>query len=114
MEKRVLFRSGWLPWVLILPQMLIIGVFFFFWPASQALLQSLHLEDPFGMSREFIGLDNFRRLLNDPTYHASFKITAQISVLVAVIGLSLSLVLAIFADRVVRGAMAYKTLLIMP
>ena len=113
MEKRVLFRSGWLPWALILPQMLIISVFFF-WPASQALLQSLHLEDPFGMSREFVGLDNFRRLVNDPTYHASFKITAQFSVLVAVIGLSLSLVLAIFADRVVRGAMAYKTLLIMP
>ena len=113
MEKRVLFRSGWLPWALILPQMLIISVFFF-WPASQALLQSLHLEDPFGMSREFIGLDNFRRLVNDPTYHASFKITAQFSVLVAVIGLSLALVLAIFADRVVRGAMVYKTLLIMP
>jgi sn-glycerol 3-phosphate transport system permease protein len=113
MEKRVLFRSGWLPWALILPQMLIISVFFF-WPASQALMQSLHLEDAFGLSREFVGLDNFRRLLNDPTYHASFKITAQFSVLVAVIGLSLSLVLAIFADRVVRGAMAYKTLLIMP
>ena len=113
MEKRVLFRSGWLPWALILPQMLIIGVFFF-WPASQALLQSLHLEDAFGMSREFVGLENFRRLFNDPTYHASFKITAQFSVLVAVIGLSLSLLLAIFADRVVRGAMAYKTLLIMP
>ena len=93
--------------------MLIISVFFF-WPASQALLQSLHLEDPFGMSREFVGLDNFRRLVNDPTYHASFKITAQFSVLVAVIGLSLALVLAIFADRVVRGAMVYKTLLIMP
>ncbi len=113
MEKRVLFRSRWLPWVLILPQMVIIGIFFF-WPASQALLQSLQLEDAFGMSREFVGLDNFRRLFNDSSYHASFAITAQFSVLVAVIGLSLSLLLAIFADRVVRGAMAYKTLLIMP
>lgn len=113
MEKRVLFRSLWLPWALMLPQLIIIGVFFF-WPASQAVLQSMQVQDAFGLSTEWVGFQNFVQLWNDPTYLASFKTTAWFSVLVAGLGISTSLVLAIFADRVVRGAMVYKTLLIMP
>jgi len=113
MEKRVLFRSAWLPWALMLPQLVIIGVFFF-WPASQAVLQSLQVQDAFGLSTEWVGFQNFIQLWNDPTYLASFKTTAWFSVLVAGLGISISLVLAIFADRIVRGAMVYKTLLIMP
>lgn len=113
MEKRVLFRSRWLPWVLIAPQLLIIGIFFF-WPAGQAVLQSFQMEDAFGMSTEWVGLDNFRQLFSDPTYLNSFKRTALFSVLVAGVGIAVSLVLAIFADRIVRFAMIYKTLLIVP
>ena len=113
MEKRVLFRSKWLPWVLIAPQLLIIGIFFF-WPAGQAVLQSFQMEDAFGMSTEWVGLDNFRNLFSDPTYLNSFKRTAMFSVLVAGAGIGISLVLAIFADRIVRFAMVYKTLLIVP
>ncbi|MDR0213645.1 MAG: sn-glycerol-3-phosphate ABC transporter permease UgpA [Comamonas sp.] len=113
MEKRVLFRSRWLPWVLIAPQLLIIGIFFF-WPAGQAVLQSFQMEDAFGMSSEWVGLDNFRQLFGDPTYLNSFKRTALFSVLVAGIGIATSLALAIFADRIIRFAMVYKTLLIVP
>ena len=113
MEKRVLFRSAWLPWVLMLPQLVIIGVFFF-WPASQAVLQSMQVQDAFGLSTEWVGFQNFAQLWNDPTYLESFKTTAWFSVLVAGLGIGISLLLAIFADRVVRGAMVYKTLLIMP
>ncbi|WP_284335084.1 sn-glycerol-3-phosphate ABC transporter permease UgpA [Comamonas sp. NoAH] len=113
MEKRVLFRSGWLPWALIAPQLLIIGIFFF-WPAGQAVLQSFQMEDAFGLSTEWVGLDNFRNLLDDPTYLNSFQRTAMFSVLVAGIGIAISLVLAIFADRIIRFAMVYKTLLIVP
>ena len=113
MEKRVLFRSKWLPWVLIAPQLLIIGIFFF-WPAGQAVLQSFQMEDAFGMSTEWVGLDNFRQLFADPTYLNSFKRTALFSVLVAGIGIATSLALAIFADRIIRFAMVYKTLLIIP
>jgi sn-glycerol 3-phosphate transport system permease protein len=113
MEKRVLFKSAWLPWVLIAPQMVIILVFFF-WPAGQALYQSVLLEDAFGSSREFVGLDNFKRLFADPTYLASFKTTAVFSLLVAVSGLTIALLLAVMANRVVRGAALYKTLLIWP
>jgi sn-glycerol 3-phosphate transport system permease protein len=112
-EKRVVFRSGWLPWALLLPQLAVIGVFFF-WPAAQAVLQSLQQQDAFGTSTEWVGLANFAALLHDPSYLASFKTTAVFSLLVAVAGLTISLLLAVFADRVVRGALAYKTLLIWP
>lgn len=113
MEKRVVFKSSWLPWLLIVPQMAVILVFFF-WPAAQAILQSLQQQDAFGTSVEFVGLDNFRQLIDDPSYLESFKTTALFSVLVAVIGISLSLMLAVFADRIVRGGMFYKTMLILP
>ena len=112
-EKRVVFRSHWLPWALLAPQVTII-VLFFFWPAGQALLQSLQQSDAFGTSVEWAGLDNFRTLFNDPTYLDSFGTTAVFSVLVASLGLILSLVLAVFADRVIKGSTIYRTLLIWP
>ena len=112
-EKRVLFRSWWLPWVLIAPQMAVITIFFFL-PAAQTVYQSVLAQDAFGTSITFVGAENFERLWNDPTYLASFGTTAIFSVLVAVIGLSVALLLAVMADRVVHGATIYKTLLIWP
>lgn len=113
MEKRVRFKSAWLPWLLVAPQMAIVLVFFF-WPAGQALYQSVLQEDAFGSSREFVGLENFQRLWADSTYLDSFWTTALFSALVAVIGISVALLLAVMANRVVRGAAFYKTLLIWP
>ena len=112
-EKRVVFRSRWVPGVLLAPQLVVIGAFFF-WPAAQALLQSFQQSDAFGTSVDWVGLQNFEYLWNDDTYLASFKTTAVFSVLVAGIGISVSLVLAVFADRVIHGAAVYKTLLIWP
>ncbi len=112
-EKRVVFRSTWLPWVLMAPQVVIIAVFFF-WPAGETLLQSLQQQDAFGTSTEWVALDNFKALFADPSYLESFKTTAVFSVLVAGFGLAISLLLAVMADRVVKGALAYKTLLIWP
>ncbi len=113
MEKKVRFKSRWLPWLLVAPQMAIVLVFFF-WPAGQALYQSVLEEDAFGMSRQFVGWQNFSRLFNDPLYLESFQTTAIFSLLVAVVGLSLALLLAVLADRVLRAANIYKTLLIWP
>ena len=112
-EKRVRFKSWWLPWVLLAPQVAVIAVFFF-WPAAQALVQSLQEQDAFGSSVVWVGLDNFRNLFNDESYLDSFYITVQFSVLVAGLGLLISLALAVFADRVLRGASVYKALLIWP
>ncbi len=113
MEKRVLFRSSWLPWLLIAPQMAVVLVFFF-WPAAQALRQSVLQQDAFGTSTEYVGLENFSRLWNDSSYLASFQTTAVFSLLVAVLGLSLALLLATMANRVLRGSGVYRTLLIWP
>jgi sn-glycerol 3-phosphate transport system permease protein len=113
MEKRVRFKSAWLPWVLIAPQMSIVLVFFF-WPAGQAIYQSTLQQDAFGTSVEFVGMENFRRLFTDASYLASFQTTAFFAIMVAVLGIGLSLLLAVFADRVARGAMIYRTLLIWP
>jgi len=112
-EKRALFRSQWLPYALLLPQV-IVTIVFFFLPAGQALIQSTQIQDAFGGSLQFVGLDNFRDLFNDALYLESFKVTALFSILVAGLGLTISLILAVFADRVVRSAGVYKTLLIWP
>ncbi len=113
MEKRVVFQNRWLPYLLVAPQ-LAITLIFFFLPAGQAIYQSVLMQDPFGLSTEFVGLQNFETLLYDPNYVSSFKITMVFSALVAFLGLAISLLLAVCADRVLRGASAYKTFLIVP
>jgi sn-glycerol 3-phosphate transport system permease protein len=112
-EKRVVFRSKWLPYALVAPQ-IAITLIFFFWPAVQALWQSMLLEDPFGNRSTFVWFENFQTLFHDETYVDSFVLTMQFSVAVAVVGLSVALLLAAMADRVIRGATFYKTMLIWP
>jgi sn-glycerol 3-phosphate transport system permease protein len=112
-EKRVVFRSAWLPYALLAPQ-IAITVIFFFWPAFQAAWYSFQLQDAFGLQTEFVGLRNFAELFHDPRYLESFKITAVFSILVSTIGISFALLLATMANRVIRGALGYKTFLIWP
>ena len=112
-EKRVLFRSTWLPWALIAPQMAVVLIFFF-WPAGNALYQSFLSQDAFGTTSEFVGFENFKALFADSTYLESFKTTAIFSILVATSGLCIALLLAVMADRVLKGGAIYKTLLIWP
>jgi sn-glycerol 3-phosphate transport system permease protein len=112
-EKRVVFRSTWLPYALLAPQ-IAVTLIFFFWPAAQAFWFSFQVQDAFGINTEFVGLRNFVELLQDDHYLASFKSTAVFSLLVAGGGIAVALLLAAMADRVLRGALAYKTLLIWP
>ena len=114
MEKRVVFQSKWLPYALLAPQ-IAVTVVFFFWPAAQAVYYSFLVQDAFGQSaRSSSGSRTSRSSSTTRSYLESFKVTAVFSVLVAVSGLAISLLLATMADRVVRGALAYKTLLIWP
>jgi sn-glycerol 3-phosphate transport system permease protein len=113
MEKRVHFGSRWLPYALVLPQIAVTLVFFV-WPAAETLYYSALLQDAFASKVQFVWFDNFVTLLQDPHYLASFKVTALFSAIVAVVGLAVSLLLAVFADRVLRGSSVYKTLLIWP
>jgi sn-glycerol 3-phosphate transport system permease protein len=113
MEKRVIFKGWMLPVLLLLPQIVITAVFFFY-PAGQAIWQSMFVPDPFGLKTQFVGLGNFEYLLNDRYYRASFKTTAIFSGLVTVVSMGVALYLAILADRLIKGSGTYRTLLIWP
>ena len=113
LTKRVTFKGVVLPLLLVTPQ-LAVTLVFFVWPASQAIYQSVMQEDPFGLSREFVGLANFERLFANEAYLQSFGITAVFSLGVAALALGVALLLAAMADWLVRGARIYTTLLIWP
>ena len=102
-----------LPWFLLMPQLLIIGIFFY-WPAIQALYQSFQMQDIFGTTTYWVGLDNFKRLWHDPTYWDSIYTTLYFSLWVTLLALLLSLLTAFFMYRVVKGAVYYRTFLILP
>lgn len=113
MEKRVTFNGWLLPLLLIFPQILI-SVVFFFYPAGQAIWQSLFIPDPFGLSSQFVGMGNFEYLFGDKYYRASFVTTALFSTLVTLASMVPALFLAVLADRLIKGATVYRTLLIWP
>jgi|TARA_B110000090_G_scaffold189281_1_gene220187 sn-glycerol 3-phosphate transport system permease protein len=113
MLKRVHFPSSPLPYLLVAPQ-IIVTIIFFIWPASQAMYQSLLIEDAFGLSQEFVWFENFEYLAQDEQYLGTFWRTIFFSICVASLSMGFALLLAGFADRVVRGALAYRTLLIWP
>jgi sn-glycerol 3-phosphate transport system permease protein len=113
MQKKVTFKGFAFPLALLLPQLVITAIFFL-WPAGQALYQSVLRQDAFGLRTTFVGLANFTRLFNDPLYLNSFQVTVVFSLAVTFLGLAIALLLATMADRVIKGASGYKTLLILP
>jgi len=113
MEKRVKFKGWYLPMLLLLPQV-VVTVVFFFYPAGQAIWQSMFISDPFGLKSQFVGLGNFEFLLADKFYRASFYTTAIFSGLTTAVSMGVALYLAVLADRLIKGSGAYRTLLIWP
>jgi sn-glycerol 3-phosphate transport system permease protein len=113
MQKRSVFGSRWLPLLLLAPQLLVTLVFFY-WPAGQAVWQSFLLQDAFGLSTEFVWFENYRELFSQPAYYRTLLTTAIFSTSVTVLALSIALLLAVMADRQLRGGAVYRTLLIWP
>src|ERR1700736_6694273 len=113
MEKSVFFNNKLLPYLLLVPQLIITFVFFY-WPASQALWQSFLREDAFGLSSEFIGLENYQALFAQPEYYKAMLTTAVFSTLVAGLSLAIALLFAPQADKNLKAVSAYKTLMIWP
>jgi sn-glycerol 3-phosphate transport system permease protein len=113
MQKNASFRGLTIPFLLLAPQ-LVITVLFFYWPASQAVWQSFLLQDAFGTSTEFVWFENYAALFADPGYYKALVNTAIFSSFVCVLSLSIALLFAVMADRQLRGAEIYKTLLIWP
>jgi sn-glycerol 3-phosphate transport system permease protein len=113
MERRVVFSGRVFPILLLMPQ-LAVTIVFFFWPAAQALLQSVEREDAFGLTTHFVGWANFAAIFSDPSYLASVEVSFVFGFAVAVLALAPGLLFAAMADRVVRGAAFYKTVLMLP
>jgi sn-glycerol 3-phosphate transport system permease protein len=113
MEKRAIFGGRWFPVALLLPQ-LAITLVFFYWPSSQAIWQSFLLQDAFGLSTDFVWFENYRELLRDPAYYRAMGTTIVFSVAVSALSLSIALLLAVQADKQIRGASIYTLLLVLP
>src|SRR5256885_14746965 len=113
MEKRAIFGGRALPYLLLGPQ-LAVTLVFFYWPASQALWQSFLLQDAFGLRTDFIWLENYRDLFAQGDYYRAMATTAIFSIAVGALSLSIALMLAVQADKAIKGAGVYKTLLIWP
>jgi len=113
MDRRTTFDGWVLPGLLVLPQLLL-TIFFFLWPAAEALWSSLTVTDPFGQGSVFVGFANFADLFRDPLYLQTILRTAVFCAVVSVLAMSVALLLAVFADREIRGRAIYRTLLIWP
>ncbi len=113
MQRRVIFKNKLLPYLLLAPQ-LAITLVFFFWPAFQAIYQSMLIQDPFGLRTQFVWFENFQIVLTNPLYLESIKITFIFAISVTILAMSSALWLAVMADKHIRGAGVYKTLLIWP
>src|SRR5829696_7455939 len=113
MDKSVVFNNKLLPYLLLIPQLIITFVFFY-WPASQAVWQSFLREDAFGLTSEFVGMENYLSLFAQPEYYKSMLTTVVFSSLVAALSLSIALLFATQADKNLKAAGAYKTLMIWP
>jgi sn-glycerol 3-phosphate transport system permease protein len=113
MERRTIFTHRLLPMLLVAPQFLL-TIFFFLWPAGQAIWSSMTRQDPFGLHSQFVGLDNFTDLFEDPLYRDSIVRTILFMAAVSLLSMAVALLLAVFADREIRGRAIYRTLLIWP
>jgi sn-glycerol 3-phosphate transport system permease protein len=113
MQKQAVFQSWWLPFLLVTPQLAVVLIFFY-WPAAQAVLQSFLVQDAFGLSTTFVWLENYRELLSQPDYFGAIVRTFVFSFAIALSSLSLALLLAVMADKPLRGVAIYRTLLIWP
>jgi sn-glycerol 3-phosphate transport system permease protein len=113
MHKQAIFQSKLLPYVLVAPQLAIVLIFFY-WPAVQAVIQSFLLQDAFGLSTSFVWFDNYVDLFKDPAYFEAVVRTFVFSFAIAGSSLSVALLLAVMADKPLRGSTLYRTLLIWP
>lgn len=113
MEKRVVFKGWGLPLLLLVPQ-LTITLVFFYWPAIQTVWQSFLLQDAFGLKTSFVWFENYTDLFKSADYYKSFATTALFSIAVATFSLGFALALAVQADKAIKGASIYRTLLIWP
>ena len=113
MAKQYEFPSKGLPYLLVLPQMVIVFIFFF-WPSAQAIWQSFFLQDPFGGRVIFVGFENYTHLLSDPDYWASFRVSVAFALAITISSMTIALFLAVQTNKKIKFGSFYKTMMIWP
>lgn len=113
MDNLAVFKNRWLAFLLLLPTLLVLGVFLYY-PALQTLRLSLFRANFIFQTETFVGLAQFRQLLTDPAYYQSLLQTVVFCSLVVALGLTLGLGLAILVNQPIRGAAIYRSLLLYP
>lgn len=111
--RRATFMTSWVAYALVVPQLLIIFVFFY-WPASQALYWAFTLEQPWGGGNTWVGWQNFRNILSDPYYWSSVRVSVLFALGSTALAMGMALILALFADRQLRGYRAWRIAVIWP
>ncbi|MFZ3109465.1 MAG: sn-glycerol-3-phosphate ABC transporter permease UgpA [Rectinemataceae bacterium] len=113
MAKQYEFPSKGLPYLLVLPQMVIVFIFFF-WPSAQAIWQSFFLQDPFGGRVIFVGFENYTHLLSNPDYWASFRVSVAFALAITISSMTIALFLAVQTNKKIKFGSFYKTMMIWP
>ncbi len=111
--KRAVFKNRALPYLLVLPQLGVTAVFFF-WPAFETVRLSIFRTSPFGDRRMFVGVENFRQLLTDPEYYQSIVNSFVFAFGVTALALGTGLFVAALATQRIRGLAAYRTAVLWP
>lgn len=111
--RRAYFKNNWIAALVVAPQLLIIFVFFY-WPTSQALYWAFTLEQPWGGGNEWVGFENFRTILNDGRYWDSVWVSCVYAFFTTALAMGMSLILALFADRQLRGYRFFRVGMIWP
>lgn len=113
MQKRATFDNRWLGWALIVPQLLLVFTFFY-WPTGEALFWAFTLQRPWGGGNDWVGLSNFSAVLNDPVYWNSVIHSLVFALASTTLAMGAALLLALLADRELRGSRVYRTVLVWP
>ncbi|WP_128513681.1 ABC transporter permease subunit [Tabrizicola thermarum] len=111
--RRAHFKFSWIVPLLLAPQLLVIFTFFY-WPSAQALYWAFTLEQPWGGGNTWVGLQNFRKVLSDPYYWGSVRVSVIYALATTVLAMGMALTLALFVDRQLAGYRAWRVGIIWP
>lgn len=113
MDRRAFYRNKYLPWLLVAPQLTLVFVFFY-WPTAQALYWAFTLEQPWGGGNAWVGFDNFRSVFSDDRYWGTVVRSALYGFSATLLSMAVSLILALFVDRGLRGTKLFQSVFIWP
>lgn len=108
-----IFPQRTLAIALVLPQAVLIALFFYL-PVYLAFYWSVTLERPFGGGSDFVGLQNYVRVLADAEFWQALYRTFVFMVIGSTLAITIPLILALAADRHIRLSHPARNILVWP